>query len=292
MSPEQARGLRDIDYRSDIWSFSVVLYEAISGVRPFEGDNYNAVIVAVAEDKPVPSTLHVAGDQSLWAILERGLKKNRSERWQSMREMGVALAEWLADQGVGEDICGTSLFAKWLHPGGENREHSASSPGRRSQVPTPNRRSLIPTERIPESGSRSIVTIETPPALSSTFPPAKKTIGWKLPVGAGLAVLAAVLTWVVFARRSQSAEHNAPEKSSEPVHAAVEAPRVEPPAAAPAGTTSSAQPAEQARNVEPKPSTSPRAPRERQRSERRPAKAAAPATATEKPPVNLKDPYE
>ena len=76
MSPEQARGLRDIDHRL---GHMVVLGRAVRGhfgVRPFDGDNYNAVIRAVAEDQPVPNTERVAGDQALWAIIERGLRKN------------------------------------------------------------------------------------------------------------------------------------------------------------------------------------------------------------------------
>jgi eukaryotic-like serine/threonine-protein kinase len=54
MSPEQARGQSDLDYRADIWQFSVVLYEAVAGRTPYDGDNYNALMRAIVEDEPSP----------------------------------------------------------------------------------------------------------------------------------------------------------------------------------------------------------------------------------------------
>ena len=63
MSPEQARGSHDVDHRADIWSFSVLLYEAISGNTPFGGDNYNALMRAIVEDEPAPLHLDANIDQ-------------------------------------------------------------------------------------------------------------------------------------------------------------------------------------------------------------------------------------
>jgi serine/threonine protein kinase len=109
MSPEQARGLMGVDHRTDVWSVCVVLYECITGRPAFEGDNYNALMVAIIQDRVVPSVELAAGDAALWEILERGLRKAPGERWASMREFGAALAGWLISHGIDQDVCGEPL---------------------------------------------------------------------------------------------------------------------------------------------------------------------------------------
>ncbi len=114
MSPEQARGDDDIDQRADIWSFCVVLYECVTGVVPFTDANYNALLRRIIECEPTPIVDLSAGDRELWHILARGLHKDRELRWQRIRDLGEALAEWLVERGVTEDICGHALRASWL----------------------------------------------------------------------------------------------------------------------------------------------------------------------------------
>jgi serine/threonine-protein kinase len=114
MSPEQARGSEEIDARTDIWSTCVVLYEMLTGSLPFRLENYNALMQAILHERPV-STLELgAGDRDLWRILAKGLEKSREKRWNSMAELGEALAFWLYDHGVSEDVSGNSLKAVWL----------------------------------------------------------------------------------------------------------------------------------------------------------------------------------
>jgi len=114
MSPEQARGQDDVDYRTDIWSVCVVLYEAVTGRVPFNAPNYNALLRAIVEDEPRPVTDFAAGDLQLSQIICRGLAKSPEGRYPSMGELRHALAGWLLSHGVQEDACGTSLDAKWL----------------------------------------------------------------------------------------------------------------------------------------------------------------------------------
>jgi serine/threonine-protein kinase len=112
MSPEQARGCRDVDARSDVWSVCATLYELVSGRVPFPGDNYNAVIFAVIQREPKPLSGLAGPDQALAKILERGLKKPREERFQSARELARALSEFLLARGLETDVGGHSLKAR------------------------------------------------------------------------------------------------------------------------------------------------------------------------------------
>jgi serine/threonine-protein kinase len=114
MSPEQARGREDIDASTDIWSTCVVLYEAVTGCTPFSATNCNALLRSIVEDAPKPLSEHALNDAALWLILERGLQKDRAQRYASISELGQALASWLVSQGVTEDACGSSLDSKWF----------------------------------------------------------------------------------------------------------------------------------------------------------------------------------
>jgi serine/threonine protein kinase len=114
MSPEQARGELDLDPRSDVWALCVLAYECLVGKPPFHGDNYNALLWSIIHDEPVPITVFQAGDSELWRIVKTGFSKDRNGRWASARKLGEALAGWLENHGVVEDVCNRSLHASWL----------------------------------------------------------------------------------------------------------------------------------------------------------------------------------
>jgi eukaryotic-like serine/threonine-protein kinase len=114
MSPEQAHGRADIDERSDVWSFCVVLYEAIAGQAPFQGESCHAVLRSVAYEEHLPLMMVADVDAALSEIVQRGLAKDRELRPASIFELGRELAAWLWEHGVYEDAAGCSLEAKWL----------------------------------------------------------------------------------------------------------------------------------------------------------------------------------
>src|SRR5207248_2286500 len=84
MSPEQASGHK-VDARSDIFSFSVVMYELLAGKRPFGGATDLEVLKTVIHG--VASPLDESVPPALRALVEKALEKNPGERYQSMREM-------------------------------------------------------------------------------------------------------------------------------------------------------------------------------------------------------------
>jgi eukaryotic-like serine/threonine-protein kinase len=114
MSPEQARGEAGVDVPTDIWAMSVLLFEAITGQLPFEGATQAVLLVAIMIREPKAPSEFGADDQGLWPLIARGLKKDASGRWASMREFGAALAGWALARGIKDDITGGSIEALWL----------------------------------------------------------------------------------------------------------------------------------------------------------------------------------
>jgi serine/threonine protein kinase len=248
MSPEQASGREDIDHRSDVWALCVVLYESITGKMPFDRPNYNALMQAIIHDGALPTTEFSAGDADLWRVIERGLQKNPENRWASMTELGEALALWLYEHGVKEDISANSLRAVWLDGSlsGVRMDLGSMMPLRSSRPPAMDSgaqaaeaaKRAQATERSSLRSQQSAPTVSRR-SIAALAPPARR---WLWAVGVGAALVLGLGAGLLFRGGRAVAPLPASSANSAPPVVAAAPPTVAPqaPSAVPAALVSAA----------------------------------------------------
>jgi eukaryotic-like serine/threonine-protein kinase len=98
MSPEQVEG-KDVDARTDIFSFGSVLYEMVTGLRAFPGKSQLSVASAILEKEPTPITsVKPLTPPALDHAIRRCLAKDPEERWQTAHDVKLQL-QWIAEEG-------------------------------------------------------------------------------------------------------------------------------------------------------------------------------------------------
>jgi serine/threonine-protein kinase len=93
MAPEQARGLRTIDHRADLWSLGVIAYKCVTGVLPFEGESVGDLLVKICTAPPPTPSLTAPGlPPSFDAWFVRTMEREPDRRFASATELAEALA--------------------------------------------------------------------------------------------------------------------------------------------------------------------------------------------------------
>ena len=104
MSPEQAEG-KPIDYRSDIFSFGIVLFELATGERPFKGHSVLSILSSIVRDAPrPPNELNPHLPRDLARIIRRCLAKDPEERYQSAKDLRNDLTDLRQELSSGQAL--------------------------------------------------------------------------------------------------------------------------------------------------------------------------------------------
>lgn len=276
MSPEQARG-EVLDGRTDVYACGVILYKILTGEAPFSADSAWGILMKHLND-PVPPMTQWVPDlpPELIRITERALVKDRSQRFQSAREMRAALKAFLRDSGdevelsapvqaIGQVPRSPSLtVAASMPPGAVSRGAGRRDRGAADQADQVGEAAAIaarvplgqgphgaPGARVePGSGARALAEVPgTVDSLSAAPPASSARAPWMIGLAAGVLVVGVVGAWA-FMRGTTVVSTALPEVAVAVTPAPSRAGGPTPPEAAP-----SASPTEPAPSARPPPAT-------------------------------------
>jgi serine/threonine protein kinase/tetratricopeptide (TPR) repeat protein len=184
MSPEQARG-KELDGRTDIFSFGLVLYEMVTGKQTFSGSSSAEIFDAILNRTPVaPVRLNPEIPAKLEHVINRALEKDRELRYQHASDMRAELQRLKRDTDTGRVPAASSGTAAGAQDAG-------------SQV--------VSQQPSLASGSATAVPSSSSSVKVSEFPAAGRKL-WKIlvPAIAVVVIGLAVGAWLYFARRAQA----------------------------------------------------------------------------------------
>jgi eukaryotic-like serine/threonine-protein kinase len=298
MSPEQAKGLRLVDRRSDLYSVGVILYEAITGQVPFSAETFNELIFRIVLESPPPAEQFVPDlDGAFAVILRKAMARDADQRFQTAEEFRAVLAAWLemhAEPSLSLAEGGTMMMAGAR--GGTVMLDGAPTTPFVSQLAAASPAPFGVTAPLPPpSGASAAVALSEPSVARSR---ARRGSGTTMIAVVAMSVAcvtmggaAAILLSRGPAARSPSepispTAEAAPSSTSAPVSTAVAAPpepTAPPPTAEPAGSDAPPESPHKDRTAQhPTAAPAPRPPAERPQPVAAPAPIPAPAPAATK----------
>jgi serine/threonine-protein kinase len=102
MSPEQVKGIAEVDYRADLWALGVIAFQCLTGELPFDSEGVGDLLIKISiGEMPIPSKYQASLPAAFDAWFARACDRDPGKRFQSAREMALALA---AVAGGGEAV--------------------------------------------------------------------------------------------------------------------------------------------------------------------------------------------
>ncbi len=253
MAPEQARGMRDIDHRADLYGMGVVLYEALTGKPPFDCEQIGDLIMMILTMDPVPlAELRPDLGEPLSRVIARALARERGARFHDAREMRQALLDAAArtalelagsreSPGGPDSVFPAAVPQELMDAVGSSYEPGDSRVLPASSIPTPGaRRSEVPTVDAP---------LPKPPRVPGDAQPERRS---KLPWLVLLVLVAAGAgAWVVQGMPGWPRDDASPDAPTAAAPEPRAAPEMPEPAAEQAGAAHEAQAPEAAPVEEP-----------------------------------------
>jgi serine/threonine protein kinase len=135
LAPEQAQGAKHVDHRVDIYAMGIILYEGLTGQKPFSGDSHGEIVLKIiGEPFPLPSIVNPRVPKALERVVLRAMSRDPTKRYSRAEEMRLALEE-VARQtpAVPKEVRDESTVAET--PFAQQREGDSPSPPRRPAPP-------------------------------------------------------------------------------------------------------------------------------------------------------------